>query len=91
MHKNILFIIETLDIGTKLALIPAHILQGTPIESIHNKILNCDEMSEKEQDLIVEMYCALGLETSDNPYLRVYLNPKPPFTVDWIIRFGWAV
>jgi len=74
-------------------LVPLEKLNGVDLDLINNKIVNVDDDVDQEwMDVITDLYKRFGLEeTSLNVDLKQYLNPKLPFTVDKVIKIGWAV
>lgn len=64
------------------------------LDEMNFKIINEDELPDDTSDAIVSLYHRLGLENvlpENQQDLKEYLDPKPPFTVDKVITFGWAV
>ncbi len=95
---NILFVVYTPggdDNDNTIALLPSAKLTGVDLDAIDGKMVNADKLPEEVADAIVTLYKRLGLEREEDfdADLSEYVNPRTrtPFTVDKVVRIGWAV
>lgn len=94
--SNVLIIVETPG-GTTTqntyAVVPAKLLHDIKLYTLNGLILNKDDATAKQQEQIINLYKRLGLENGDytGTDLAQYVEVAPPFTVDHVLRIGWAV